>query len=815
MDPLSFSASLIAVVTLAGQVAKTCKSYIDGITNHPREIRLIYIEVTSLASILDGLKILREDDYEDANVITQLKGKDGPIHGCQQTIRELSDLVHLNPASATCGTSGTKRRRVRSKLPTLEQLAWPFRKDEAVALLKRIATHKQTINAALTLSLHSEVRSIKAKLDQVQKNSLCDWLVQINPSSNHNAATGLYEEGTGDWISRSQEWNLWVNKQSEKRSLWIHGIPGAGKTILASHCIEELIKTQCSGKGNAILVYYYCYHGHNRDESTSFLRWLISQLCRQTDTVSSLTYDIYRSGQDPDVNKLLAALQAQLGGLNTVYVAIDALDESQQPRDAFLSVLRTLATDPRFQMIRLLTTSREYADIERVMAPISFSVPTSHQEVEKDIRIFVRESIKRRDEFKRWPSNLKDEVIDALAQGARGMFRWAVCQLDILRRLNCATDEEVRQTLKTLPEDLDETYMRIFNLIRPEDLELVRFTIHWIIWMQDLANDLYIPTLVGPDEVLRHYRLNRYGSLEGSDQVSIPCNLDQLRDCCGCLISIMDGSNYADEHILICALSHYTIKEFLESGRFKPSDKLTCLDLKTVNDYIPNLFLQSVIDHHRRDDRIVVTLHDFHLLLRKIQRDNLSFGHHLVFQYVLLDIKQDFITTLNFDIIMPLLQEVKWVGDKPPNEIIILLRLLLTRTFDYADILLKADGGRLLNSRLNLTWDDEWMNGTCEDPTTMVFDGTVIEFIASLVFTSSSALLFLLENYHHEFAQPDVLNRMLRSFLQGTKELIAWSVGDSAVEFEINAETRSKVVQKLHELGAVSEDENTDSDWDL
>lgn len=153
MDPLSFTASLIAIVGLAGEVAKTCKSYINGIKNHPREIRLIYIKVTSLASILDGLTVLHEDDYEDAKILRQLKGPDGPIQKCQETIRELSDLVHLNSASATSGGSGTKRRRLMSKLPTLEQLAWPFRKDDAVSLLKRIATHKHTISAALTASL--------------------------------------------------------------------------------------------------------------------------------------------------------------------------------------------------------------------------------------------------------------------------------------------------------------------------------------------------------------------------------------------------------------------------------------------------------------------------------------------------------------------------------------------------------------------------------------------------------------------------------------------------------------------------------------
>ncbi|KAK3348212.1 hypothetical protein B0H65DRAFT_588049 [Neurospora tetraspora] len=42
------------------------------------------------------------------------------------------------------------------------------------------------------------------------------------------------------------------------------------------------------------------------------------------------------------------------------------------------------------EKIRLLTTSREYADIERVMAPVSLSVPASREEVEKDILVFKK-----------------------------------------------------------------------------------------------------------------------------------------------------------------------------------------------------------------------------------------------------------------------------------------------------------------------------------------------------------------------------------------------------------------------------------------
>ncbi|KAJ4387071.1 hypothetical protein N0V85_007762 [Neurospora sp. IMI 360204] len=552
MDPISFTVSLIAVVGLAGEVVKTCKTFIDGITDYPREFRLIYIEVNSVKAILDGLTLLREDDYEDAIILRSIRG--------------------------------------------------------------------------------SEVQSIKAKLDRAEQDRMHAWLVQVNPSSNHNAAKSLYEEGTCDWIFRSQEWNLWVNKQSEKRSLWIHGIPGAGKTILASHIMDELIKTKCSG--NVVLVYYYCYHSHNRDETFPFLRWLVSQLCRNTDTVSSLTYEIYRSGQDPDVPKLLTALHAQLDGLDTVYVAVDALDESQKPRETFLGVLHTLATDPRFQMIQLLTTSREYADIERVMAPISFSVPTSHEEVEKDIRVFVDRSMSQSDDFKRWPDDLKLEVVDALAKGAKGMFRWAVCQLDILRRLNCATYEDVRQTIKTLPKDWDETYMRILSLIHPDDLELVRFTIHWIIYTEDLFESY--DWILDVSKVLSYYVLHRYGSSVQANQISIPCNFERLKESCGCLVSFVGDQQDEENHI--CKLSHYTIKEFLQSSRFKPTGQLICLDLATMKTYLPNVILQMTIDRDGCDAQGRKDLYGFFDFATKVLLAEEFLDHKLVFSAFLIDI---------------------------------------------------------------------------------------------------------------------------------------------------------------------------------
>ena len=58
------------------------------------------------------------------------------------------------------------------------------------------------------------------------------------------------------------------------------------------------------------------------------------------------------------------------------------------------------------------------------------------------------------------------------------MFRWAICQLDILRRLYRRS--KIRQAIGDLLETLGETYERIFLPIPTEEPSLVRTAIHLV-----------------------------------------------------------------------------------------------------------------------------------------------------------------------------------------------------------------------------------------------------------------------------------------------------------------------------------------------
>ena len=167
-------------------------------------------------------------------------------------------------------------------------------------------------------------------------------------------------------------------------------------------------------------MFYYCYFGHNQDEAKPFLQWLINRLCREADVVPNSVYKLYKYGGEASLEELLEALEEVLHNFDITYVAIDAIDESNS-RENLLSVLRDMVTDPRFQNIQLLASSREYIDIERVMEEISKSISMANFHVQDDIRKFVRSILQSNSEFSKWPQDLLKDVEDALSIGAKGM----------------------------------------------------------------------------------------------------------------------------------------------------------------------------------------------------------------------------------------------------------------------------------------------------------------------------------------------------------------------------------------------------------
>ena len=219
---------------------------------------------------------------------------------------------------------------------------------------------------------------------------------------------------------RSQEWTDWL--RTTTRCVWIHGIPGAGKTILASHLVEAIKDhLKAAALENCGFVYYYCSFTNKQNEAAPFLRWAINKLCRQAKSIPTYLNELYSQGGTPNLEDLLNIIAAILEDFDKVYLVIDAIDESLEPRDELLDVLHNLASDPRFEKIKLLATSREYNSIKKIMEPISAPISMKNPSLDEDIRLYTQSKLNNNHKFKHWQSDLLAEVLETLSTNAKGM----------------------------------------------------------------------------------------------------------------------------------------------------------------------------------------------------------------------------------------------------------------------------------------------------------------------------------------------------------------------------------------------------------
>lgn len=367
---------------------------------------------------------------------------------------------------------------------------------------------------------------------------------------------------------RYQAWKDWLNLGP--RCLWIHGIPGAGKTVLLAYLIEQ-VGEECGNRRdkNTTYVYYYCYHGHNQDETDHLLRWVISQLCRQLNAIPELVHEQFRNNRQPTYQNLLMCLVCLLEHFETVFLMIDALDESQS-RENLVRSLKQLLSENRFQKLQILATSREYHEIETTMEQIATRISMSNDFVQADISQFIQEYTTREPKFQKWPTTLRDEVQDQLSEGAKGMFRWAVCQLDILKRLR--HEHKIREAIRDLPKTLDATYERIFSLISQEDRPLVRHTLHWLSMIDSIETSGVFPEFRDPSNILGIFVVNEkmHASDIGEPVSLLEETIDELKEFCGCLISVNEKQEEEGEGEEI-RIAHYTVHEFLRSDRASTS----------------------------------------------------------------------------------------------------------------------------------------------------------------------------------------------------------------------------------------------------
>jgi hypothetical protein len=203
---------------------------------------------------------------------------------------------------------------------------------------------------------------ILSKQQSQEDNDILQWLNPVEYQSFHDDLVTKRQPGTGQWLIDSKEFQSWM--AATKQTLLCYGIPGAGKTYLASSIIEHLYETY-SEVSTIGIAYVYCnFRQEEMQKVDDVLTSLLKQLAQQQSTIPTAVRDLYSRYQarktPPSRQDLLRVLQLVIVSFSKTLIVLDALDElSDNCRPHILSQIFKIQAKTD---LNLFLTSRPYLD---------------------------------------------------------------------------------------------------------------------------------------------------------------------------------------------------------------------------------------------------------------------------------------------------------------------------------------------------------------------------------------------------------------------------------------------------------------------
>jgi hypothetical protein len=438
-DPLSIAASVAGLVTIAEAVFLSVVTYGKQVKHAPTEVSRLAMRISELSGVLHSLRLLvAQLSVEKANTMLKFD----TIRECQELLDQIREKVA--PMEAP------KARNTRNGIKyAIRRLAWPFTLPETEKLVSKVEQFKSDFNFALSAENASaifdiqisqqtigiDLQDIKRELNRRQeienrvridekRQKIFDYYGKVS-SATHDISRKLRHPETGFWFTKGKNFSGWL--KSTDQNLWLYGIPGAGKTILASSLIEA---TFDNTKDNQATAYFYCdYRDSAKQNAVKILGSLIAQISRQSDQAFDILDGHYenvtnggRKESDPDIDDLIPLINLLVASFNQTSIIIDGLDECgdnvADVLDAWLKVVKECSGS-----LRTIVLSREEQIIRRRLCNEKYQ-PVPIEAQTGDIRLYVASEIEKRCRTGKLyleDPQLKAYIMDQLVQKAQGM----------------------------------------------------------------------------------------------------------------------------------------------------------------------------------------------------------------------------------------------------------------------------------------------------------------------------------------------------------------------------------------------------------
>ncbi|TPX18342.1 uncharacterized protein E0L32_011753 [Thyridium curvatum] len=373
-----------------------------------------------------------------------------------------------------------------------------------------------------------------------------DYLAESGELRRHLASQA---PGTGLWMCETDEYRKW-HGSPDHGSLWIKGIPGAGKSVTAAAIIQHLRTTEdCP----VLFFFFRNIIAANFSHRALIQDWLAQLLPHSPKLQFALEARLQTKLAETTDNELIELFLEGLCCVPKVYCVADALDEMTTDNRPFLDKLNSLATY-RPRSLKLLITSRPKQHLQSALRDSSIvHISLQQKLVDADIMSYLHHRFDQAPKAR--PHNeMKQQVIDMVARKSQGLFLYAKLTLDQVEA-SLLAEEPINVTAleELLPVGLEQTYDSVLAKQRRE---------------HGLTVELQVTILEAVTHSSRPLRLHELSSLLKCicPGLAAPKAFKSLvANSCGSLVEILE-----DETLQII---HHSFTEFLRGEtRSQPGD---------------------------------------------------------------------------------------------------------------------------------------------------------------------------------------------------------------------------------------------------
>ncbi|KAH6891569.1 hypothetical protein BKA70DRAFT_1537916 [Coprinopsis sp. MPI-PUGE-AT-0042] len=297
-----------------------------------------------------------------------------------------------------------------------------------------------------------------------------DFLSLVNFRTIQQENLGKWTPGTVKWLLRSSMFQLWLETQNA--ILWGTGMPGAGKTVLASVAIEHL-QELADASTDICVTFVYCRYTEPM-KVRDILAALVRQLLERHPHLLSMVEPMYAKHDlektKPTQAELINIIRDIYSRFRIAFLFIDGLDEALY--DEQFDLLDTLKS----VRANVFITSRPLVTLKDVLPNVEFFDIAAKGE---DIELLVSQHINRSPNLQQVLAvdGQRELVIKKICESSRGMFLHASLMVEAVR--HCTNSRHVMEKLEKLPAKLDALYDEAFERIEMQPEEHTALAKRW------------------------------------------------------------------------------------------------------------------------------------------------------------------------------------------------------------------------------------------------------------------------------------------------------------------------------------------------